>query len=120
MDKVYYVCKLPAEKQHFRHHTPKTEYYGLRFMGENGTYRVASIIKKELSKIGNAAANHHLLGDRVVAGFPSREMLLKSKRHVHDPPLRLLVEKLARHHPDLEVLSVEELQTAGIEGITGR
>ena len=108
------MCKLPAEKQHIYHNTPQTKYYGICFKGENGVYRVARIVDKDLARIGIAAMNHQELGDKVIAGIPPRLDLLKS-RHIHGTHLQLLVESLINHYHDLETLSPEEMKAANIE-----
>ena len=120
MDGGYYVCKLPAEKQKLHHHTPHTEYYGVHFKGENGTYHLANIIKKELPKIGIAASNHKESGEAVVAGVPSRHDLLKSRRFLTDRHLHLLLDNLIYHYSDFEALSTEELKDAGLENLIER
>ncbi|MEK6839704.1 MAG: hypothetical protein AABX72_02080 [Nanoarchaeota archaeon] len=120
MGDMYYLCKLPAEKQHFRNRIPFTQYYGIHFEEQDGTPYVKNVItKEELSKIGVAALNHQAMGVVIVTEVPGRPDILRGKRNLSDH-LRITVDGLAQHHQDLEILSMEDLRKAGIENIVER
>ena len=114
---TYYICKLPAEKQHIH---PQTEYYGIHFEGENGTYQLVNIIKKDLPTLGIAAANHRsLYGEMILDLVPEYIELTKSRTHA-EKHLKIRLDSLIQIHHSLEPLSAEELKTAGIEHIVIR
>lgn len=120
MGDMYYVCKLPAENQHYLHRTPVTLYYGIHFREEEGIPHVINVItKEELSKIGVAALNHQVMGGTVVTEVPERPDILRGRRSL-DSHLRIAVDGLAQHHSQLEALSMEDLRAAGIVDIVER
>ncbi len=115
----YYLCKLPAEKQHYQRRTPETEYYGIHCESNNGVYYVTGINKREpeeLRKIGVAVINHKEFGETVVAEVPTRLELSRGRRFLKHH-YQIILDDLIYQYPNLEALSQEELKSVGIEGL---
>ena len=116
----YYLCKLPAEKQHYQRHTPKTEYYGIHCESNNGVYHVTGINKREpeeLRKIRVAIMNYREFGGEAVAAeVPPRPELSRGRRFL-DHHHQIMLDNLVYNYGNLEAFSQEELKTIGIEDL---